>query len=217
MMRLVLSIILAAAAVGPAAAADNGVVATQAAVDPYPDAYHASAKDCKPLLVYVGQPARAVDGCRAISVKEYPQATAPSVVVGVVRDGSMWRTDLPATADAASVKAAVSAVLDPGAAAIAEVNATRAARGLRPYTHDPLLSAGAKAVSAFRAARHIAGHSSNDFGFLPAGASARAAGCAAWAPGMGWGACCTYENWTYCGAAWTMGADGRRYMHLFVR
>jgi hypothetical protein len=29
--------------------------------------------------------------------------------------------------------------------------------------------------------------------------------------------CCVYENYTYAGAAWVSGRDGRRYMHLFVR
>ena len=61
------------------------------------------------------------------------------------------------------------------------------------------------------------GHTSNDFTALPSGAYAAATGCAAWTPDWGWGACCTYENWTYAGAAWTTGRDGRRYMHLFVR
>ncbi len=33
----------------------------------------------------------------------------------------------------------------------------------------------------------------------------------------GFGACCSYENWNYAGAAAVIGRDGRRYMHLFVR
>ena len=104
-----------------------------------------------------------------------------------------------------------------GEDALAEVNAARAARGLRPFVKDADLTAGAISVADFRAARLIAGHTSNDFGGLPAGSRARAAGCAAWEPSWGWGACCTYENYSYAGAAWAMGRDGRRYMHLFVR
>jgi hypothetical protein len=104
-----------------------------------------------------------------------------------------------------------------GEDALDEVNAARAARGLRPFTKDDDLTAGAINVADFRAERLIAGHTANDFGGLPEGCTARAAGCAAWEPSMGWGACCTYENYRYAGAAWAMGRDGRRYMHLFVR
>jgi hypothetical protein len=101
--------------------------------------------------------------------------------------------------------------------ALDEVNAARLARGLRPYLRDPYLTAGALHVADFRASYLIAGHTSNDFSGLPAGAQAGASGCAAWLPGDGWGSCCTYEQWTYAGAAWSIGRDGRRYMHLFVR
>jgi hypothetical protein len=101
--------------------------------------------------------------------------------------------------------------------ALAEVNATRAARGLPPYVEDPGLTAAAQGAADFRAAHLIAGHTANDFAYVPSGSSASAAGCAAWEPSMGWGSCCTYEQWTYAGAAWSLGSDGRRYMHLFVR
>ncbi len=98
-----------------------------------------------------------------------------------------------------------------------EVNAARAARGLRPYVLDENLARGASACAQYRAVRGIAGHTHNDFSFLPPGTSAPAAGCAAWPVGMGWGSCCTYDNYTYAGAAFCVGADGKRYMHLFVR
>lgn len=101
--------------------------------------------------------------------------------------------------------------------AIVEVNEARARRGLRAFQHDAKLTEGAKAVSEYRAERLIAGHARNDFDFLPEGAVAKASGCAAWHPRDGWGACCTYENWTDAGAAWALGRDGKRYMHLFVR
>jgi hypothetical protein len=104
-----------------------------------------------------------------------------------------------------------------GENAIAEVNAARAARGLRPYVEDVNLTAAAKAAADYRAYYRIAGHTSNDFAFLPAGCFCPAAGCAAWEPSWGWGSCCTYESWTYAGAAYTVGSDGRRYMHLYVR
>ena len=101
--------------------------------------------------------------------------------------------------------------------ALAEVNAARVKRGLRPFLPDPLLEQAARTCAKIRSANRIAGHLSNDFAHLPSGASATSAGCGALEPSWGWGTCCTYENYTYAGAAWMMGADGRRYMHLFVR
>ena len=103
------------------------------------------------------------------------------------------------------------------AEALEEVNTTRAQRGLKPFVHDPELSKAAFGCAKARAASLIAGHLPSDFAYLPSGASAESAGCAAWEPSWGWGACCTYDSYTYAGAAWVMGSDGRRYMHLFVR
>jgi hypothetical protein len=101
--------------------------------------------------------------------------------------------------------------------ALMEVNAARAQRGLPPFMEDDGLTVAAQAAAVFRATNLIAGHTSNDFGFLPPGSSAQAAGCAAWEPWMGWGSCCAYEHWRYAGAGWALGRDGRRYMHLFVK
>lgn len=98
-----------------------------------------------------------------------------------------------------------------------EVNAARAARGLRPFILDENLAQGATACAVFRAQHRMDGHTSNDFGFLPAGSHARAGGCAAWPVGMGWGSCCTYDNYQFAGAGYCTGPDGRRYMQLFVR
>ena len=97
------------------------------------------------------------------------------------------------------------------------MNAVRAARGLPPYIRDDNLTLAAASCAEYRAARLMAGHTSNDFAALPAGTSATAGGCAAWDPGLGWGACCTYDRYTYAGAAYALGRDGKRYMHLFVR
>lgn len=104
-----------------------------------------------------------------------------------------------------------------GADALDEVNAARASRGLRPFVRDDSLTVAAIGAADFRAAYRISGHTSSDFSFLPPGVGADAAGCAAWSIGWGWGSCCTYENWQYAGAAYSIGSDGRRYMHLFVR
>lgn len=102
--------------------------------------------------------------------------------------------------------------------ALNEVNAARAQRGLKPFLPDPLLNKAALACAKQRCARHIDGHlPESDFSYLPSGGSANAAGCGALEPSWGWGTCCTYDNYTYAGAAWVMGADGKRYMHLFVR
>jgi len=98
-----------------------------------------------------------------------------------------------------------------------EVNAKRAARGLRPFIRDDGLGIAARACAAFRARYGLFGHTSNDFSFVPAGTSASSAGCAAYPADHGWMSCCTYDNYTYAGAAWVTGSDGRRYMHLFVR
>lgn len=101
--------------------------------------------------------------------------------------------------------------------ALDEVNAVRASRGLRPFAKCEGLTKAAMSAAASRASALVAGHTQNDFAHVPSGYSANAAGCAAWEPRLGWGACCTYENWSEAGAAYVLGSDGRRYMHLFVR
>lgn len=98
-----------------------------------------------------------------------------------------------------------------------EVNARRMRSGLPPLIRDPLLTVGARSVAAFRAARGMFGHTANDFAFLPAGGSARMAGCAAYPAGMGWYSCGVESRATFAGAYWVTGPDGRRFMHLFVR
>jgi hypothetical protein len=188
------------------------------AVDPYTTAYAASMKDRLPVLVFVGQPAREVAGTRSVTVTTFPDAAAPSVVVGVMRGEEMVRKDLSGSATTPDIQAAIANLSAPSTPdALDEVNATRAARGLRPYVRDDSLTAAAAGCAEFRAARLMEGHTSNDFAALPAGTSASASGCAAWPVELGWGSCCTYDGYTYAGASYAMGRDGRRYMHLFVR
>ena len=115
-----------------------------------------------------------------------------------------------------TLSASASVTVTSSATALDEVNAKRAARGLRPFAHDPLLTAAAERCAAFRAERRLFGHTQNDFAFLQ-GASAQAAGCAAYSAEYGWLSCCTYDGYTYAGAAYVVGADSKRYMHLFVR
>jgi hypothetical protein len=111
----------------------------------------------------------------------------------------------------------------PGVAAVDaldEVNRYRASRGLPVFARDEQLSRAADAVADYRAARLIEGHvfegSTTDYSFLPSGARAEATGCAACTPSWGWQSCCAEERWRYAGAAWAMGRDGQRYMHLYV-
>lgn len=101
--------------------------------------------------------------------------------------------------------------------ALAQVNAQRAARGLRPYLRDEGLFQAARGAAAFRARHRLFGHTSSDFAFLPPGVSAAAAGCAAYPQSYGFMACAVYENYTFAGAAWVPGGDGKMYCHLFVR
>jgi hypothetical protein len=191
-------------------------------MEAYRKAYSATMKDGLPCLVFVGQPAREISGTRSITVESFPDASSPCVVVGVVRDGEMLRKDLASTATTKDIHATIASLATPAtspvwAEALDEVNAVRAARGLPPYVRDDNLTAAAAGCAEFRATRLIAGHTANDFAALPPGTQASSAGCAAWDPSMGWGSCCTYDRYTYGGAAYAIGRDGRRYMHLFVR
>jgi hypothetical protein len=101
--------------------------------------------------------------------------------------------------------------------ALSEVNVLRAGRGLRPFVRDDGLTLAASVCALDRASRLLSGHTSNDFAALPFGVRASASGCGAGGVMFGWQTCCTYENYTYAGAAYVMGVDGKRYMHLFVR
>jgi len=100
--------------------------------------------------------------------------------------------------------------------ALDEVNEYRAKRGLPPFKHDAGLTAAAKKAAKLRATNGIAGHLYSDFACLPAGTRADAAGCGALEDSWGWGTCCMNDNYSHAGAAWQRGADGKRYMHLFV-
>lgn len=105
---------------------------------------------------------------------------------------------------------------NPGDDALEELNVLRVRRGLRPYVRDEGLTVAARACAAHRASYLMFGHTQNDFAFLPAGSSADAAGCAAYPASYGWMSCCMWDNYTYGGAAWALGRDGKRYMHLYV-
>jgi Cysteine-rich secretory protein family len=141
-------------------------------------------------------------GCNVAS-----SMACPSCVNGVCE------VPTKATNATAPAKALHTAALD----ALGEVNAARSARGLPPFIFDPQLTEAAQKAASYRAANRIAGHTQNDFAFLPAGSDCNKAGCGALEPSWGWGTCCTYDNYTHAGAAVVVGSDGRRYMHLFVK
>lgn len=106
----------------------------------------------------------------------------------------------------------------PNGSTLTEVNQARWKRKhLQPFREDEQLTAAALACAQYRAENHIAGHTDNDFAYLPAGATAEAAGCGALDPSWGWQSCCMYERWRFAGAAIVMGDDGKRYMQIFVR
>lgn len=101
--------------------------------------------------------------------------------------------------------------------ALNEVNLLRASKGLKPFLKDNSLTQGAMKIALYRAHYHIKGHTRNDFAFLPPGVQAKSAGCAAWEPKWGWGSCDTFSNYSHAGAAWSLGSDGLRYMHIFYK
>ena len=185
-----------------------------------------AAKAEQTVVVFVGLPSRPISG--ALSIRDDSYHTQSYAIVVLIPDGKGWftatRGDTSATDE--EISGSISQLRTAGAStgrtftsveALEELNAARAARGLHPYLRDDGLTQAAMACAKHRAERLIQGHSSNDFGFVPSGSSASAAGCAAWEPSLGWGSCCAYEGWTYAGAAWALGSDGRRCMQLFVR
>jgi hypothetical protein len=154
--------------------------------------------------------------CRPAAAPTAPTAPAPVPAAGCP-DG---KCPLRAPAAATAGVSPVASTPQRGEDALAEVNAKRAARGLRPYLHDPLLTQAARACAAFRAQHRLFGHvmtGRGDFGFLPPGARCAATGCAAYPASYGWMSCCVNDSYTYAGAAWVMGVDGKRYMSLFCR
>lgn len=186
-----------------------------------------AAKEKLPLVIFVGQPGRSIPG--AVVTRDDSHGKKPGIYVYADSAKAGLRFDTLTDAELRGIGKDVSRSASPfgqssadaefgvSVEALDEVNAARAARGLRPFVRDDGLTAAAKSAARFRAARRLAGHTPNDFAHLPPGANANAAGCAAWPPELGWGSCCCYENWTYAGAAWALGSDGQRYMHLYVR
>lgn len=185
-----------------------------ATVHSYSDGQHRAIQQRQPHIVFIGTTARGVEGCVSSHAKALEGYEGPCIVVATLSEGSLWfAAQLPSHASDVDIR--VAAGLDVNDA-LAEVNAVRVKRGLRPYIHDAGLTIAAQKCAKIRADRRIAGHI-DDFAMLPPGVSASATGCGALTPDWGWGTCCTTENWTYAGAACVIGNDGKRYMHLFCR
>jgi hypothetical protein len=73
---------------------------------PYAEAYKTASDSGKPLVVFVGQPAKPLAGCVCVAVQAFPQADRPAVVVGVPAGAGFRRVDLPGKPDAAAIRAA---------------------------------------------------------------------------------------------------------------
>jgi hypothetical protein len=52
----------------------------------YDDAYRKAVREDRPLLIFVGQPAREVPGCVSVHVEHYSRAHSPGVVIGMTDD-----------------------------------------------------------------------------------------------------------------------------------
>jgi len=66
-----------------------------------------AAKEGKPLVVWVGQPVRPLDGCFAVRCDKFPGVATEGVVVGVPSGKDLKRIDLPGRPTDSTVRAAV--------------------------------------------------------------------------------------------------------------
>jgi hypothetical protein len=188
----------------------------------YAEARQIALNERMPLVVFVGEAKRKIPGTVEVSVRASAFDEYPDNCVIVSYPTGQWRATLAADATDAEIDRAAKgeqpALTVPRSVdALDMVNQQRAQRGLRPYLRDDGLMTAARAAAEYRSARWMFGHTSNDFGFLPNGTSAACAGCAGNEPSWGFMACALYENWTYCGAAYVMGSDGRMYCHAYYR
>lgn len=168
-------------------------------------------KDGKHHVVFLGMPARSVGNAVVSHAKHLEGYTGPCIIIANSDKDTTWFVaQLPAQATDADIAVAMQ---PPGADALDMVNAQRAQRGLRPYLRDPALTQHAYACAKIRAERRIFGHLNGEL----SGVNASCSGCAGNEPSWGFMACDLYANWTYCGAAYVMGSDGKMYCHAFYR
>jgi hypothetical protein len=112
-LTLVLLVAAPAAAADPADAARRKARAALAlafaapAPPTYAEQYAKAVKESKPLVVWVGQPARHLTDCVCLECDAFPDTAGAAVVVGVPAGGSLRRIDLPGRPTDAAVRAAV--------------------------------------------------------------------------------------------------------------
>ncbi len=177
----------------------------------YEESYERALRSNVPLIVAVNCDPAIPKGCIGCRVESFDRAKDGDTVTMIPSEGKMYRVSCkPEEAEAVRQSWSIVDALD-------EVNAQRTSRGLRPFQRDHHLTLAAASAAKFRAAHHMAGHTANDFAYIPSGGSATAAGCAAWPASMPFGSCCLYENYTTAGASYAIGSDGLRYCHLYVR
>ncbi len=69
---------------------------------------HAKAvKDGKPLVVFVGQPAKAMAGCVCVACETFPDVAGEGVVVGLPTGTTLRRIDLPGKPTEANIRGAL--------------------------------------------------------------------------------------------------------------
>jgi hypothetical protein len=74
----------------------------------YAEGYARAVKAGKPLVVFVGQPAREVTGCVCVGLDTFPGAGPEAVVVGVPGPHGLRRHDLPGRPTDAMIRAVAS-------------------------------------------------------------------------------------------------------------
>ncbi|HET6573918.1 MAG TPA: hypothetical protein VFG68_09980 [Fimbriiglobus sp.] len=85
----------------------------------YPEQYARALKEGKPLVVWVGQQVRKVDGCVTVGCDSFPGVGSLAVVVGLpTGDGKLARVDLPGKPTDAAVRIALRATTPPAAPVI---------------------------------------------------------------------------------------------------
>ncbi len=179
----------------------------------YKEALSNAERDNLPVVAFLGCQKKPVPGAWSCHAKHLEGFTGPCVVVSYPGGGHHFAT----------YKVGEEIILPPAFPkdnrddALDEVNAYRAGRGLRPFIRDEGLTIAARGCAAARARALCFGHTENDFAFVPSGTTATSAGCAAYPADHGWLSCCMDDPAIYGGAAWALGSDGKRYMHLFVR
>jgi len=101
--------------VSPAPAVEPEVLRARAALalafapakPTYAESYKKAVAEAKPLLVFVGQPAREITGCVSVAVEAFPEVDSPAVIVGLPSAAGLRRIDLPGKPTMESIRAAV--------------------------------------------------------------------------------------------------------------